>query len=127
MKKVLIAEDDKFLASAYRLKLTKAGFETQIVGDGQLAIDSLQTFTPDLIILDLIMPVRDGFSTLQEIRGYEKWKVVPIIVASNLGQKEDIDKAMKLGATDFVVKSDLHLEDLITKINALIPLSNKTS
>lgn len=120
MKKIFIAEDDKFLASAYRLKLTKTGFEVQIVGDGQELLDLLKTAIPDLIILDIIMPVKDGFVTLQELRSNISWRNIPVIVASNLGQKEDVDKAMSLGANDFIVKSDLSLQGVIEKINILL-------
>ena len=120
MKKILIAEDDNFLASAYRLKLTKAGFDVQIVEDGEKLISALSVSAPDLILLDLIMPVMDGFKALEIISTYQKYKSIPVIIASNLGQKEDIDRALMLGAKDFVVKSDLSLDKLIEKINKLI-------
>ncbi|MEK7571217.1 MAG: response regulator [Patescibacteria group bacterium] len=120
MKKILVAEDDNFLANAYRVKLTKAGFEVQMARDGQEAITALQSFTPDLIVLDLIMPVKDGFATLAEIKANPAWKPIPVIVASNLGQKEDIEKSIQMGANDFVVKSDLSLDSLIEKVNALL-------
>lgn len=120
MKKILIAEDDKFLASAYRVKLTKAGFEVKIASDGNEALEILKTFTPDLILLDLMMPIKDGFATLQDLKANDLWKNIPVIVASNLGQKEDMDKSRLLGATDFIVKSDLSLDALIEKINKLL-------
>jgi len=120
MKKILVAEDDKFLASAYRVKLTKAGFDVTITTDGDEALAAMRKDTPDCIVLDLVMPVKDGFSVLEELRKDEKTKHTPVIVASNLGQKEDTDKAMKLGATAFVVKSNLSLNELIAKINSLI-------
>ncbi len=119
-KKLLVAEDDKFLASAYRVKLTKAGFEVQIANDGEEALAILQTFTPDLILLDLMMPVTDGFSVLETIKIDDRLKSIPVIVASNLGQKEDTDRAFKLGANDFIVKSDLSLQNVIDKINKLL-------
>lgn len=119
-KKILIAEDDRFLANAYRVKLTKAGFEVKITSDGQEALTALRTFIPDLILLDLVMPVKDGFATLQEIKAHPTLRTIPVIVASNLGQKEDVDKAMKLGARDFVIKSDLSLDTLIQKIHKLV-------
>lgn len=119
-KKILVAEDDKFLSNAYRVKLTKAGFEVKVAGDGAEALNILQTFIPDLILLDLVMPVKDGFATLEVIKADEKLKMIPVIVASNLGQKEDCDRAIKLGAKDFVVKSDLSLDTLIQKIHSLI-------
>lgn len=120
MNKILVGEDDSFLANAYRVKLTKAGFEVKIARDGQEVIDSFATFVPDLIILDLIMPVKDGFTTLSEIKANDVWKKIPVIVASNLGQKEDIDKSMTLGAIDYVVKSNMSINSLVEKINNLL-------
>lgn len=120
MKKILIAEDDRFLSKAYRAKFTKAGFEVQLATDGQEALTILKTFIPDIILLDLVMPVKDGFSTLEEIKSQELLNSIPVIVASNLGQKEDTDRAIKLGAVEVIVKSDLSLDLLIEKINKLI-------
>lgn len=120
MKKILIAEDDKFLSSAYRFKLAKAGFEVQIVGDGAELLKVLETYVPDLILLDLVMPVMDGFTALENIKLNPKFKSVPVLIVSNLSQKEDIDRTKELGATDFVVKSDMSLDNLIEKINKLI-------
>lgn len=120
MKKILVVEDDKFLSGAYRIKLVKLGFEVQLASDGDDALAHLQTFTPDLILMDLIMPGKDGFSTLIRLRSDPRWKTIPVIVASNLGQQEDIDKSMALGATDFIVKSDTSLEQVANKINVIL-------
>lgn len=117
-KKVLVAEDDSFLAAAYRAKLTKAGFNVKLVGDGEEAINSLQTEIPDLILLDVVMPKKDGFATLEEIKKDERFKNIPVIIASNLGQSEDVVRGMKLGAVDYIVKSGIKLEDVVNKINA---------
>lgn len=124
MHKILVVEDDAYLGNAYRVKLTKAGYEVRIALDGLEALHVVNSFVPEIIILDLIMPKKDGFATLEELRRDEKWKTIPIIVASNLGQKEDIEKSMRLGATDFIVKSDLNLNDLITKIHILLSKQN---
>ncbi len=120
MKKILVAEDDKFLGNAYRVKLSKSGFEVKLATDGDEALKALESFTPDLILLDLVMPVRDGFSTLEEIKSKDEFKHVPVIIASNLGQKEDIEKGLKLGAKDFFIKSDMSLENLIAKIKSYL-------
>lgn len=117
MKKILVAEDDKFLASAYKVKLEKSGFEVRMAGDGEEAVEILKGFEPDVILLDLIMPKMDGFTALEQIRSNPKFARTPIMVASNLGQKEDIERAQKLGATGYIIKSDLSIEDLIKKIN----------
>ena len=121
MTKILVTEDDRFLASAYRAKLSKVGFEVTVATDGQEALELLQNgLEPDLILLDLVMPRKDGFATLQELREKPQWAQVPIIVASNLGQKEDLDKAQALGATDYVIKSDLSMDALVAKVNAVL-------
>jgi DNA-binding response OmpR family regulator len=122
MKKILIVEDDKFLSSALRVKLTKSGFEVKNASDGEEALRIVAEFSPDLILLDLVMPVKDGFAVLEELKAHETWKQIPVIIASNLGQKEDIERGMKLGATDYVVKSDLSLDTLIEKINSRLKI-----
>jgi DNA-binding response OmpR family regulator len=120
MSKILIAEDDKFLSSAYRVKLTKEGFDVKIVANGTDLLEQLKTYSPDLIILDLVMPDKDGFETLKEIKANSQWKNIPVIIASNLGQKDDIDQGLRMGANDYIVKTDLSLSALITKIKTFI-------
>jgi DNA-binding response OmpR family regulator len=120
MSKILVAEDDKFLASAYRLKLGKTGHQVKIVSDGEEALEALNTFIPDIMVLDIVMPKVDGFTLLKEIRTNTNLKNVPVIVASNLGQSEDMIKATQLGATDYIVKTDLSMNDLVDKINSLV-------
>lgn len=117
--KVLVAEDDNFLMSAYSAKLTKEGFEFKVASDGEELLELLKTFTPDVILLDLVMPRKDGFATLEEIKKTDGFKDIPVIVASNLGQKEDIERAKSLGAADFVTKSNLSMGDLVAKINTV--------
>ncbi|MEI6326755.1 MAG: response regulator [Candidatus Roizmanbacteria bacterium] len=117
MKKILIAEDDKFLANAYRAKMVKAGFDVLIVKDGDEILKSVETYSPDLVLLDLVMPKRDGFSVLEELKKDPKYNTLPVIIASNLGQREDMQKALALGAKDFIIKSDFSLDQIVEKIN----------
>lgn len=114
--KILIAEDDKFLANAYRLKFTKLGWDATIVADGKEVIEYLNTQTPDVLLLDLIMPNMDGFEVLEKIKQIGKTGLFPVVVASNLGQKEDIERALELGAVDFLVKSEISIDALVQKI-----------
>lgn len=120
MKKITIAEDDQFLSNAYRVKLTKEGYEVIMTADGEELMESLKKEKPDLIILDLLMPKKDGFEALKEIKADATLRDVPVIIASNLGQTNDIDQGIKMGANDYIVKSDLSLEDLVAKIKNLI-------
>ncbi|HYD34899.1 MAG TPA: response regulator transcription factor [Vitreimonas sp.] len=123
MFKILVAEDDKFLGNAYRVKLAKAGYEVVLAADGNEAIEALKVSQPDVILLDLMMPIKDGFSVLTDIGSNPTWKKIPVIIASNLGQREDIDKGLKLGAIDYIVKSDMSLEDILAKIKQHLPSS----
>ena len=118
--KILVVEDDKFLARAYQVKLEKVGFDMRLAGDGEEAIQILHEFKPDVIVLDLVMPRKDGFATLSEIKANPEWKDIPVIISSSLSQKEDIDKGLSMGAKDFIIKSDISLEDLIEKIKSVI-------
>lgn len=117
--KVLVVEDDTFLITAYKVKLTKEGIEVRTAGDGEEALAMLDSFVPDVIILDAVMPRKDGFATLEAIKLDEKLKSIPIVMASNLGQKEEIDRAMSLGAVDFITKSNMSLAELIEKIKSV--------
>lgn len=119
-KKILVVEDDKYLTGAYTTKLAKLGFDVRSAADGEEAIAALVDFFPDLIILDLVMPKKDGFETLKEIRSQEKWKHIPVIVATNLSLHEDIDRAMKLGADDVVLKSDMTVDDFVRKVKMIL-------
>ena len=114
--KVLVVEDDVFLQSAYRTKLTHSGFELETASDGEDALTKLQSFVPDVILLDLVMPRKDGFVTLAELKKIPDLQHIPVIVTTNLGQKEEMERAMSLGAVECVTKSNLSLDDIVHKI-----------
>jgi DNA-binding response OmpR family regulator len=120
MKKILIAEDDKFLANAYRIEIAKFGYDISIVVDGVEFMKQLDLYKPDLIILDLAMPTKDGFSVLEDMKKNSKWKSIPVIVATNLDQKDDIERCKTLGVADYIMKNKLSFERLHEKIKAII-------
>jgi DNA-binding response OmpR family regulator len=109
--KILIAEDEKLLAKALFLKLTKAGFDVVEVHNGEEALKQTENTTFDLILMDLVMPPFDGFHFLAEFQ--KKKSKIPVIVLSNLGQDEDIKKAKKLGAADFLIKATTPLSTIL--------------
>lgn len=113
---VLVIEDDEFLLNAYRTKLTKEGFDVHFAEDGEEAMKTLSSLHPNVILLDLILPNKDGFAVLEEIKKISSLSKIPVIVASNLSQKADIERCKKLGAHDFVVKSELSLDEIVAKI-----------
>lgn len=120
MKKVLIAEDDRFLSNAYRVAFTHNDFEVQMAVNGEEVFKILETFTPDVILLDLIMPVKDGFETLKELKAHPTFKAIPVVVASNLGQAEDFEKATALGCEGYIIKSDVDIDVIIQKAEEVI-------
>lgn len=113
-KKILIVEDEKPMAKALQLKLNNSGYEAEVVFDGESALNFLKKKKVDLIILDLVMPKLDGFGVLKSLK--DKKNKIPVIVASNLGQVDDIQKAKDLGAKDYFVKSDTSLKEVIENI-----------
>ena len=118
--KILIAEDDQFLCKAMTTKLTKEGYEVKIALDGVQLMEMLKSYFPNLIILDLLMPKKDGFEVIKEVKADPKLKNIPILIASNLGQSSDIQQILALGATDYLIKSEFTLESLVQKIKNIL-------
>jgi DNA-binding response OmpR family regulator len=114
--KILIADDNKAIAMAFDLKLKHEGFDTKVVFNGKDAVDLLEKEKFDLLMLDLIMPVMDGFGVLNALK--EKGIKMPIIVDSELSQAEDLNKVKELGVMDFFVKSDMSIAEMVEKIKA---------
>jgi len=116
-KYVIIADDNEFFSNVFSTEFTKSGYKTDVVANGQQVLDLAERQRPDLIILDLIMPVKDGFDTLTELKNNEKLKDVNVVVLSNLGQSEDIEKAKRLGAAGYIIKKDLAIKDLFSEVS----------
>lgn len=113
-QRILIVDDEKPLARALELKLTHEGLNATSVFDAVEAIKVLKSENFALVLLDLVMPVEDGFKVLEDMR---KLKLkTPVIVSSNLSQEEDIAKAKALGAVDYFIKSDTTLADIVKKV-----------
>src|SRR5581483_9274347 len=103
--KLLLIEDDTFFQNFYSVKLREAGFEVDSAPNGKIGIEKMLSEMPNLILLDLIMPVMDGFQVLSEKAADPKIASIPVIVFSTLGQEQDIKKALQLGARDYVNKT----------------------
>ena len=117
---VLIVEDDKFLRELFVRKLFSEGFQVDSAIDSDEAFEILSKGKPDIIFLDLILPGMDGFEILTRIKKDDRLKNIPVMVISNLGQKEDIDRAMRLGATDFLVKANFTLDEIISRVQQIL-------
>ncbi len=119
-KKILIIEDDKFLKRVISRKLSGEGYEIIEALDGEKGLKSAQEENPDLILLDLILPGIDGFEVLARIKKDPVIAVIPVIILSNLGQKEDIDKGMKMGAADYLIKAHFTPGEITTRIEKIL-------
>lgn len=118
---VLVIEDDKFLRELLVRKLVGEGFDVQNAISGESAFTILETYNPNIILCDIVLPGgMDGFEILSRIKANPKFTAVPVIVFSNLGQKEDIDRAMALGANDFMVKANFTLDEVSAKIHTVL-------
>lgn len=113
---LLIAEDDQFYANLYKTKLEKEGFAVVISTNGSETMQLIEKNKPNLIILDIVMPELDGFEVLKQLKQKPDFKNVPVIVLSNLGQQEDIDRALSLGAFRYIVKSNVSIHDMVESV-----------
>ena len=118
-KKILIIEDDKFLRELISNKLAKRGYELIQAVDGEQGFEKTKKEKPDVILLDLILPGIDGFEVLSKIRKEKDIAETPVLILSNLGQKEDIEKALNLGAADYLIKAHFTPEEIVEKIGEI--------
>jgi DNA-binding response OmpR family regulator len=119
-KKILIAEDENAIAKALQLKLEHLGFEVELANNGEEALKALKKTKFDLMLLDIMMPKIDGFGVLAGLKDLDYKPIV--LISSNLSQSSDHDKAVSLGADDFLVKSDVSLKEIVEKVNAALGL-----
>ena len=117
---LLVVEDDKFYANIYRVKFAKEGFDTRLASDGDEALRMAREKKPDLILLDLIMPRKDGFETLKEIKADPELKDIRVVIFSNLSQDEDVKRVMDAGAHDYIVKANISLQDMVSRVKGYL-------
>ncbi len=119
-KTILIIEDDKFLRELFVRKLIKEGFKVSEAIDGEEGLKKIKEEKPDLVLLDLILPGIDGFEILSRLKEESILSTIPVIILSNLGQREEIEKGLNLGAKDYLVKALFTPGEIIDKIKAYL-------
>lgn len=120
MKNILIVEDDKFLVRVYKVKLEEAGFTVKFVEDGIFVNDVLKTWMPDLIVLDMIMPQKDGFKVIQELKKTKETSNIKILALTQLQMDSDIKIMKDLGAEHYLNKRQATYKDVINKIQSIL-------
>ena len=117
-KRILVVEDEKPLSHALKLKLSHEGYDVVVAGDGEEGISLADKGAFDLILIDIIMPKMDGFTMLRHLKDAGNKTI--IIVLSNLGQQEDIEKAKELGVADYMVKSNTPISHIVEVVNSIL-------
>lgn len=120
MAKLLIIEDDAVLRKALGEYLATEGFELVYAEDGEIGADLVKSEKPDLILLDIILPKKDGYQVLQEAKADPQTKHIPIVLLTNLGSISDVEKALEMGATTYLVKADYKLEEVTEKVKEIL-------
>ena len=116
-KKVVIIEDDEHVAKIYEVKFAKEGIETFFARDGEEGMKKVLAEKPDLIVLDLMVPKKDGFAVLEEIKNNPSLSHIPVLVISNLGGSADVERTLALGAKEHLIKVNHSMQEVIQKAN----------
>ena len=120
MKQILLVEDDPFLIDIYSTKLKEAGFSVEVVTDGDETFKKLEEKKPDLLVLDIVLPKVDGWEILKQIKAMQKFKDLKVILLSNLGQKEEVKKGIRLGATKYLIKAHYTPSQVVEEIRTCL-------
>jgi len=115
-KYILVVEDDSFVMDIYQTKLGEAGYEVEGAINGLEALKKIEEKKPDLILLDIIMPQMDGMEFLKKMKSQKEFEKTPVIMLTNLSQKEEIDKGFELGARDYLIKSHFTPSEVLEKV-----------
>lgn len=120
MKKILIIEDEEIIYSLLQRKLSNAGYQVAVAKDGEEGLKILREQRPDLVLLDIIMPKKNGFEVLEAIQKDNNLKTIPVIVISNSGQPVELERAKALGVKDCLIKTEFDPQDVFEKVKKQI-------
>lgn len=119
---VLIVEDDVFLLNIYKTKFEFEGFKVSTAENGEVGFKEAKKKSPDLILLDILMPKMDGFTFLAEMKKEKIIQNIPVILLTNLGQKDDVQKGLELGAKDYIIKAHFKPSEVVDKVRKVLKI-----
>lgn len=122
--KVLLVEDDSFISKMYVTKFTLQKFNVLAAADGEEGLQMAIAEIPDIILLDIMLPKMDGWQVLEHLKVNQSTKNIPVLLLTNLGAQEDIERGLQLGATDYMIKAHFIPSEVIEKINTLVAQAN---
>lgn len=123
MTKIAIIEDDSVISQMYRMKFEADGFEVQIANNGRDGVALVEEFVPDMVLLDMQMPIMNGDEALKQIRSHDWGKSVPVMILTNLGEEEAPKNIRALGIESYIVKADLTPRQVIERVKTTLGLS----
>ncbi|HBB38183.1 MAG: Response regulator receiver modulated diguanylate cyclase [Candidatus Magasanikbacteria bacterium GW2011_GWD2_43_18] len=119
---ILLVEDDTFLGNIYKTKFEMEGFKVSVAEDGEAGFDAAGKVKPDLILLDILLPKMDGFAVLKKLKETDAIKDIPVILLTNLGQKDDVEKGLESGAVDYLIKAHFKPSETVAKVKKVLGL-----
>ncbi|MEX0650374.1 MAG: response regulator [Candidatus Andersenbacteria bacterium] len=124
---IVLVEDDSFISGMYQTKLVSLGYNVELKEDGDSAWQRLQQDPlPDLVLLDIVLPKKDGFEILEALRKDKRIEHLPVILLTNLGQKPDVERGIKLGADDYIIKAHYTPSEVVEKIKKILASGGET-
>jgi len=119
-KNILLVEDDVFLAGIYKKKFEVEGFDISVADNGEKGLSEAKKKLPNLILLDILLPKMDGFAVLKELKKDETTKDIPVILLTNLGQKDDVAKGIEMGVEDYLIKIHFKPSEVVDKVRKVL-------
>jgi DNA-binding response OmpR family regulator len=120
MKNILLVEDDPFLVDIYTTKLKENGFSVEVSLDGDDCMRKLQEKLPDLMLLDIVLPSVDGWEIIRKVKKEDKLKDLKVVILSNLGQKGEVEKGLKLGASKYLIKAHYTPSEVVEEVKKIL-------
>lgn len=118
--KILLVEDDAFLAELYTTKFSEVDYDITVAEDGEQGLEAIKRLKPDLVLLDIVLPRLDGLTVLKTLKETEGLKAIPVILLTNLGQKEDVERGLALGADAYIIKAHFTPTEVVAKIGEIL-------
>ena len=119
---VLLVEDDTFLANIYKTKFDMEGFKVSVSENGEEGLGDAKKKKPDIILLDILLPKMDGFTVLEKLKEDSSVKDIPVILLTNLGQKDDVSKGLEMGAEDYLIKAHFKPSEVVDKVKKVLEI-----
>ena len=122
-KKILVVDDDSFILDMYIIKFKEQGFQVETAMDGEEALKKIETVKPDIVLLDVVMPIMNGFDVIQKIQESKMPRTYKILFLTNFGQREEIERGMSLGADGYIIKAHLTPSEVMEKVKEVLEIS----